>query len=97
MIDADDVCSNSSGKFWIDPMMKQDYVVNVVFACVCGLFIPFMLFVGIRVFQITKWNEKVILLVILFLNLELVFKVLFYTMNTFQDLDNHCTTLEELD
>lgn len=88
-LDLDDNCVNST-LYWKDNSLKEDFIINLIFAFISSCFIPFLMYVGYRVFRMTKWNEKIILLMILCLNLELIDRVLFYLLNAQQDLENRC-------
>lgn len=44
-----------------------------------------LLWIGYKVYKIVKFNDKVMLSMIFFLNLELMSKIFFYTLNAHQD------------
>lgn len=75
-------CSN---KAWNNKALRQDMWFSVVYAVTSGLFNIFLLYVGYRVYCIVKFNDKLTLLMIFFLNLEVLSLVLFFTKGALQD------------
>jgi len=62
------------------------FVLNITYACLCGVLLLLMIYIGYRVYKIVKLNDKVMLTMIFFLNLELLSKIFFYSMNAQEDI-----------
>jgi hypothetical protein len=58
-----------------------DYAVNIMLCIMCGLLLVVMMYIGYRVYKIVKLKDKAMLGMICFLNLELVSKIIFYSLN----------------
>lgn len=58
-------------------------------ASLAGLFLIALLYIGWRVYQIIRFNDYVLLLMIFFLNLELLSLIFFYIVNAHEDYIKH--------
>jgi uncharacterized membrane protein len=54
-----------------------NYIVNIILSLLCCILMIFFIFFGRKVYQIVKLNDKMMLLMIFFLTLDLACKYLF--------------------
>lgn len=64
---------------------RKLFIINIMYACLTLVFNGFLFWIGIKVFRIVKWNEKMILCMVTLLNLSLLAKVFFYIFNAYFD------------
>lgn len=60
-------------------------MVNSLLAFVTLLFLLGMLYIGYRVFKVTRFNDKLVLLLVALLNVDLMSKLFFYILNGYQE------------
>jgi hypothetical protein len=70
--------------------MNIDFYFCIFDASLSFLVLALLLYVKYRVFRITKFNDKIILLLILFLVLEMVSNTCFYSYSIYQDWIFRC-------
>lgn len=60
-------------------------MVNSLLAFVALVFLAGMLYIGYRVYKVTRFNDKLVLLLVALLNIDLGSKVFFYILNGYQE------------
>ena len=56
------------------PQEHKDFVANLLFAAICWVILMFLMLVAYKVYRIVRWQDPIVLCMILFLNLELICK-----------------------
>mgnify|MGYP006891259464 CR=1 FL=1 len=57
----------------------------MVFMGIATIFLCVLMYIGSRVYKIVKWNDLMILSMILVLNLVLISEIFFYVVNAYED------------
>lgn len=68
--------------------MDREYIVNMFLASISACMLFLMMYIGYRVYRIVKFNDKIILSMIFFLNLECLSLAIFYFINGTEDKDD---------
>ena len=68
----------------MSPTFKANAVWNSIYAVICFSMFTFLLWITYKVFKIIKFNDKILLSMIACLNLELISKVFFYSVNAYE-------------
>lgn len=64
---------------------EQEYIINITMAIFAGVFLVALLYIGWRVYQIIRCHDYVLMMMIFFLNLELLSIMFFYIVNAHED------------
>ena len=68
-----------------DDSVTTETVFNMIFMCLSCIILCVMMYIGYRVYKIVKWNDIMILSMIIVLNLVLVSEIFFYVCNEYYD------------
>ena len=60
---------------------NDDWWINIIYFGISFLMLLLMIYIGFRVFKTVRFNDKVVMSMIIFLNLELMSFAYFYILN----------------